>query len=195
MAFRGELYYIIPIANVSSAMKAGILSNKRASTIRHLSFALAPVQEKRDQKNIPNGLPLHEYVNLYFDARNPALFSKQANFEDLCVLVISGDILTLPDVVLSDLNAASPLARFLTPAQIGELAFDRIYAVDWRHPNDASNFYDHRRQKCAEVLVPHGVDFVHVIGARVVSETAASKLEGSGFPKEKISIHPHTFFK
>lgn len=68
----------MPVANLPSVMEKGILSYEKVAKIEHSSTALQPVQDKRDQKHVPGGLKLHQYANLYFHARNPMMFKRQA---------------------------------------------------------------------------------------------------------------------
>lgn len=112
-----ELHCIMPIANLGSVMAHGILSYDRATNLPHHSVAMQPVQDKRDQKQVPGGLRLHQYANLYFHARNPMMFKRQAEAPDLCVLRVSTRVLDLAGVVISDQNAASGYVRFLDPRQ------------------------------------------------------------------------------
>lgn len=83
-----ELHYITPISNVSSIAARGLLSHRRAARHNPDSVALATVQERREAKPVPRGRPLHEYVNLYVNARNPMLYlrSQGDDHEGLCVL-------------------------------------------------------------------------------------------------------------
>src|SRR5256885_8318815 len=112
-----ELHCIMPIANIASVMERGILSYERAARLQHLSVALQPVQDKRDQKRVPGGLKLHQYANLYFHARNPMLFKRQNEFPDLCILQVSTAIFDADGTVITDCNAASDYVRFLSPSQ------------------------------------------------------------------------------
>ena len=48
-----ELHCIMPIANLSSVLAHGILSYERAARLRHESVAMQPVQDRRDQKQVP----------------------------------------------------------------------------------------------------------------------------------------------
>jgi ssDNA thymidine ADP-ribosyltransferase, DarT len=175
-----ELHCIMPMTNIPSVMDRGILSYERAAKIQHHSVALQPVQDKRDQKQVPGGLKLHQYANLYFHARNPMLFKRQAEAPNLCVLRVSTRVLELEGTVVSDQNAASDYVRFLHPRQWKLLDFDAIYAMDWRHLGNPAAYYRHSSQKCAEVLVPHSVETQFVIGAYVVDDAARSHLETLG---------------
>lgn len=176
-----ELHCIMPIANIASVMQHGLLSYERAAGLAHASVAMQPVQDKRDQKQVPGGLRLHQYANLYFHARNPMLFKRLNEATQLCVLRISPEVLTLVGTVISDQNAASDYARFLHHQQWRLLDFEAIYAMNWKHPNDQIAEWRHKSRKCAEVLVPQQVSAQYFRGAYVIDTTAETRLRDAGF--------------
>ena len=121
-----ELHCIMPIVNIPSVMNHGILSYEQAEQLPHRSVAMSEIQEKRDKKKVPNGLMLHQYANLYFHARNPMLYKRAIEAESLCVLQVSHMVISLPNVVLTDQNAASKYVRFLGANQINQINFEII---------------------------------------------------------------------
>jgi hypothetical protein len=188
-----ELQCIMPLKNIPSVLKHGILSNERAAKVPHDSIAMQEVQERRDPKPIPGGLKLHQYANLYFHARNPMMYSRKEKVEELCVIYVSLEVLKLPGVVITDRNAAGNWVRFLAPEQWRVLDFDRIFADDWRD-SDQFEYYDRKSKKCAEVLVPHVVEARFIVGARVVSEKVQTQLRELGFLLPIIA-DPIVFFR
>ncbi|HMJ67037.1 MAG TPA: DUF4433 domain-containing protein, partial [Candidatus Binatia bacterium] len=162
-----EFQCIMPLENIPSVLKHGILSHERAAKFQHRSVAMEDVQEKRDQKHVPGGLKLHQYANLYFHARNPMLYKRKDETNNLCVLRVSIEVLDVPNVVLADCNASSPYVRFLAPSQWALLDYEAIYAMDWnrQHANDPYAYRVHKARKCAEILVPHVVETKYVTGA------------------------------
>ncbi len=184
----------MPIANLGSVMTHGILSHERAAKLAHHSVAMQPVQDKRDQKHVPGGLKLHQYANLYFHARNPMLFKRQAEAPNLCVLRVSTQVLALEGTVISDQNAASGYVRFLHPRHLSLLDFDAIYAMVWLHPDDQIAQWRHSSQKCAEVLVPQRVETRFLTGAYVVDDAARSRLEALGLALP-VTPNPVLFFR
>ena len=176
-----------------SVLEHGILSYERAAKLKHHSVAMQPVQDRRDQKQVPGGLRLHQYANLYFHARNPMLFKRRVEAPNLCVLSVSTKVLELPGTVISDQNAASDYVRFLHPSQWKLLAFDDIYAKDWRHPDDPIAYWRHKARKCAEVLVAQRVDRQFLIGAHVLNDVAALRLGSLGFTRV-VKVNPELFF-
>jgi hypothetical protein len=189
-----ELHCIMPMANIPSVLELGILSYERVAKMRHVSVAMQPVQDRRDQKQVPGGLKLHQYANLYFHARNPMLFKRRDDAPNLCVLSVSTKVLELPGTVISDQNAASDYVRFLHPSQWEVLAFDDIYALDWNHPDDQIAYWRHKARKCAEVLVEHCVDSRFVTGAYVLNDIAAGQLRSLGFTLA-VTVRPELFFR
>ena len=188
-----ELHCIMPMENIGSIMQHGILSYERAAALRHTSVAMQPVQDRRDIKEVPGGLKLHRYANLYFHARNPMLFKRLNESSHLCVLRVSLDVLTIKGTVVTDCNAASDWVRFLDPGQWRMLPFDDIFAEDWRDPDRAA-YFRKKSRKCAEVLVPHQVPSQLVRGAYVIDRQAGGRLRSGGFALP-IKVNPVLFFQ
>jgi hypothetical protein len=175
-----ELFYITHIDNIPSIMTDGILSHKRASKCQHTSVAMEEVQARRAGKRVPGGRPLHEYVNLYFDARNPMLFRLVcADHRSLCVLRIDRQIIEQPGVVITDRNASSDMVRFSKfPDGLGLIDKDVLFAQYWTHPQDPIGEMEHKSIKCAEVLVPDKIGSSHILGAYTsCTEACGSFLE------------------
>lgn len=124
-----ELQCIMPVKNIPSVLKHGILSNERAAKLPHDSVAMTEAQKRRDPKQVPGGLRLHQYANLYFHARNPMMYSRQEKAPDLCVLCVALEVLQLKGVVVADRNAAGNWVRFLHPSQWSLLDFESDFCA------------------------------------------------------------------
>lgn len=183
----------MPMGNIPSVVTNGILSYESSAKLAHASVAMAEVQQRRDNKQVPGGLQLHQYANLYFHARNPMLYLRLAQAPALSILRVSCDVLALPGVVLTDQNAASDYVRFLAPRQISEIDMDLVYAEDWRD-QDRITYFRRKAAKCAEVLVPRRVPPHFLIGAHVVDAAARDNLGVVGFTLP-ISVTPALFFR
>lgn len=189
-----ELQYITAIANVPSILRSGILSYRRAARIPHESVAMPEVQDKRSGKPVPGGRPLHEYVNLYFSARNPMLYKRRDLHLDLCVLRVSPEILDLPEVVIADGNAASKYTAFWpSPAGLGKVDKGLVFAEYWTDPDGIQQMRK-ARAKCAEVLVPDRVEPRYVLGAFVSSQEAMERFKAL-LPGVPVTINAHLFFR
>jgi hypothetical protein len=189
-----EFHNIMPLENLRSVLRHGILSHERARKLTHSDISLPDIQERRERIKVPGGRFLHQYANLYFHARNPMMFRRQDEANDICVLRVSTLVLNLPGTVITDRNASADFVRFLALGSLNQLPLERIYAEDWRHPNNLLEFQKHKKQKCAEVLVPDVVLPEYITGIYVVRKKIKSKLVKSEFPLP-IKIHPNLFFR
>lgn len=168
-----ELHYITAIANVISIVQNGILSHTLADRLAHESVAMPEIQERRRNKQIPGAQELHDYANIYLDAHNPMLSRCRERNNEICVLQIDPTVLDLPNVIISDRNAASDWAGFWPVADgLEAIDRDRVFARYWTHPNEPFEEMNHKSEKCAEVLVPERVDARFVVGAYVANQTA-----------------------
>jgi ssDNA thymidine ADP-ribosyltransferase, DarT len=130
-----ELHYITDMANVPSMLEEGILCHRLAERTAqgHVSVADHEVQARRAGKRIWLGRyyrRLHDYANLYIDARNAMLFVLlQTGQGDLTVLAIDPAVLDLRGVVIADRNAASLSPSFIRGAYVpDEDAAQRLQA-------------------------------------------------------------------
>lgn len=72
------LYYITHIDNVPSILRRGILSRERVETegVQYTPIYDEAIVAARKDKLAPNGKRLWSFANLYFNARNPMLYSQ-----------------------------------------------------------------------------------------------------------------------
>ncbi len=189
-----ELHCIMPIENMASVMSHGILSHNKCEKLAHCDISDSQVQDRRKDKEVPKGLKLHDYANLYFCARNPMMYKRQANADNLCVLRISLKVTKQAGVVFTDKNAASDYARFLSVSEVkSKIDFDLVFADYWTD-DDPIEQMKKKTAKCAEVLVPHAIPAEYIIGAYVVDENSVQKLQNQGF-NLPISVNSDMFFR
>jgi hypothetical protein len=192
-----ELQYITPIDNITSIIKNGILSHKNATRVKHTSCAKQEIQDRRSEVIVPSGKPLHWYVNLYFDARNPMLHLLKDDHETLCVLAIDQLVIDLPGAVIVDCNASREYALFKpTSSGLAMIEKDLVYAEYWTHDDPVDQYY-HKGAKCAEVLIPERVDAKFILKAYISCNSSKvdllSRLEESNLELQTI-VDGHLFF-
>lgn len=193
-----ELYYITPIENLPSIVKLGIVSHTKSNKLQCKSIA-DPVIQKRREKEVPGAdKKLHDYANLYFNARNPMIFKRKDLHQGICILRINSSVLDLPGVIVTDGNASSGYTGFYdSPDGLRRLDGELIYATDW---TDDDQFEAWRRKRCicAEVLVPDVVAVRFIDGIYVscsVSLDKVRQLLRSHPLCENLSINADLFFK
>jgi hypothetical protein len=193
-----ELHYITPIKNVISIMAQGILSNRLAAKIGHKSCASQAIQQRRVKVIVPNGKPLHDYANLYFNARNPMMYALKDNHDELAVLGIMPTVLDIPGVVISDRNASRDYTLFRpVPDGLEMIDKERTFAEIWTQPNPIAQ-YEHKGVMCAEVLVPDRISADYVLKAYVSSDTSYKTLTAmvaSSACELEVVIHGYLFFR
>jgi len=188
-----ELHYIVPITNVASVLQHGILSHVRCQAIPHESVAMQEIQDLREGVRVPGGRRLHEYANLYICARNPMLYKRRGQHEELCVLRVSSDVIDLPGVVVTSGNASSQWVRFGGGvAGLGIVDQARTFAEFWTH-QDPIEYFRRKSAKCAEVLVPDRVAPQLIVGAYVSGDVGRAALRTANAALQ-ATIDKHLFF-
>ncbi|MXV86627.1 MAG: DUF4433 domain-containing protein [Acidimicrobiales bacterium] len=175
-----ELHYICHVDNLPSILAKGILSHRRAQRLQPMSIANEEVQDRRAEKSVPRGQPLHSYANLYLNARNPMMYritDASRDVANFCVLSVSTTVLDLDGVVLADGNAASAATAF-RPALEGLAAIKRkrVFAQYWTHQGDQVAEAEHKRVMCAEILVPSAVDAAMIDSVYVANDEVAASV-------------------
>jgi ssDNA thymidine ADP-ribosyltransferase, DarT len=169
-----ELYYLAPIQSVPSILEHGILSHNRAAKLPHVDISMAVIQDRRAKKSVPGGLRLHDYANLYFNARNKMMSKKRPEHDRICVLCVSPEVLHLPGAVVADQNASSDYALFLqSPAGLQKLHEQEVFVRSWKCAGDQIREWILGSIVCAELLIPHRVDPTFIQRAYVLDSSAA----------------------
>ena len=191
-----ELHNIMLINNMPSILQHGILSHNRIAGMPHDSIAMTEIQDRRSQRVVPVGRPLHDYANLYFHARNPMMYLRRNRHMELCILRISLEVLDLPNVVIADRNASTEYVRFApSPSGLTNINYDLVFARDWNH-QDPIEKAEHKAVKCAEVLVPEKIEPRFIIGCYLsCAQSYQSLSQILSFPNQlEIALNGDLFF-
>ncbi|MFF5307475.1 DUF4433 domain-containing protein [Streptomyces sp. NPDC013161] len=190
-----ELHYITPKENLQSIGTFGILSHIEAERLDHKSVAWEVIQDLRKDKSVPGGNLLHSYANLYFDARNPMMSKLLYDGKTgLVVLRVRPEVLDLPNVVITDGNAASGPTRFLpSPQGLDYLDENRVFAEYWTHA-DVIEYHERKRQRCAEVLVPASVLPEYINGCYTLTESDQRWCVDSQ-PDWKVEVNKNVYLR
>ena len=177
-------YYITHIDNLKSILKNGILSRNQIKDENSMLVKLRladriksihseDVVQRRKNKKF-NNKPLWNYVNLYFQPRNPMLYVVIKNFQvkNIIVLQINSDVINSNDVGVTDGNVASNDTHFFTDIKQGlaALAQEQFNKEYWNDSDDA------RRKIMAELLVYNHISPDKIIGIHVANEEVAKAI-------------------
>ena len=157
------LYHITHVDNMPSIREHGLLSHNAAQQAGLVSVDISDpnVQERRADKSV-FGRPLHDYVPLYFNPKNPMLSVRRERQDNLVILFLDRELLVQDGVVFSDGNAASGPTNFFNDVS-------RLADLDWACIQEGywNDYEDGTRIRCAEVLVPEAIPFTKIQSIRV----------------------------
>lgn len=194
-----EFHYIAHFENLSSILALGILSHNEVSRRRICPKDISnfDVQERRADVQIPNGLALHDYVNLYFNARNSMMCvvtdAGKRNLNQTVVLCVSPDVLDIPNAVIADRNAATVKVRF-EPAATGLQKIDEnvVVARSWNDP-DIFTKENLKQRMCAELLIPNNVPPQFIRSVYVATGSTLQRV-AADYPNVTGILNPDLFF-
>ena len=192
-----QLYYITHIDNLQSILEMGILSHERIEQLGlgYTSIYNEDIVSRRKNKSTPEGKSLWHYANLYFQPRNPMMYSvlSAKEKENFVVICVSNKVLHEHGVFITDGNAANDSTQFHCLSEglaILKEQWDIIQSEWWNE--DVGS----KRKIMAECLAPVQIkpDFIRTL--YVVSVAARNSVEQI-VGKRQINVvpEPHMFFE
>lgn len=160
------LYYITHVNNLPSILAKGILSHERIKSegVQNTTIYLEHLVNKRGNKYTSDGKNLWHYTNLFFQPRNPMLFSvvRSKGKQNITVLRVSNTVLQKQGIFITDGIASNKLTRIYSQVEgleVLQAQKEMLQSDSWTSWID-SNKVDHKvkRQLMAECLVPNQVD-------------------------------------
>jgi hypothetical protein len=194
-----ELHFIAHTENLVSICKRGILCHSAAKKLKPKSIAEQGVQDRRELVVVPGvKKKLHDFANLYFNARNPMMYKRKGAHESLCVLSISHEVLDQPEVIVTDTNASREFVKFDAVRDgLPMLEKELIYAQYWNH-DDPIEKYKRSGAICAEVLVPGAIEPRFISAIYVSCEHTRQVIQNrlKDHPlNASIIVRPYLFFQ
>ena len=166
------LYHLTHVDNMPSILDHGLLSHNDAHARGLMMEDLSDpgVQDRRADLRLDDR-PLHDYVCLYFNPRNPMLFKRRVHQDDIVILCLDRQLLEQSWAFFTDGNAAGDATEFFAdPRDLAKLDWDCIQGEYW---NDSE---DGKRKRCAEILVPHAIPFDEVRRVCVRTDSTQTRL-------------------
>lgn len=195
-----KLHYITHIDNLRSIFRRGLLCHRKATKVSPHSIADPVIHDLREKVVIPGRKrKLHDYVNLYFNARNPMMYKRKDMHKELAILQINPTILDESEVVISDGNASSGWTHFYaSPQGLDSLDKCQIYVDNWYINRDLFQRWASKRAICAEVLVLDLVAARFIKGIYVSCRETQSRINdllGKIRFQDKIVVNSRLFFQ
>ncbi|WP_419842485.1 DarT ssDNA thymidine ADP-ribosyltransferase family protein [Candidatus Poriferisodalis sp.] len=183
-----ELYHIVHRKNLQSIFEHGLLSHEAAQQYRPLNIARERPQTIRREREI------HDYACLYFNAQNAMLFDvilraeiKGYSWDDICVLVVSPEVLDLEEVRVSDggLGSQETSDPLPMPTGVKRLRRTKVFALGWNQ--DEAQQEENKRLAMAEVLIPNEIAPEYIEAVYTFSYRAYAVLKPL-FPKLELFV-------
>jgi O-acetyl-ADP-ribose deacetylase (regulator of RNase III) len=153
-----ELFYITHVKNLKSILERGILCHKliEESGIPYERIYNKEVVSRRESITVPDGRNLWSFANLFFQARNPMLYTLIRNMplNEIAVIGVDKSILDRADIFLSTGNAAHSQSKIVSASErkkVLPLIIHNVNKVYWNEVDGS------KRTIMAECLVP---DFI-----------------------------------
>jgi len=191
------LYYITHIDNLPSILKRGLLSHRKVveEKVDFTRIYDEEIVANRKEKKVPDGPPLWDFVNLYFQPRNAMLyrvrFFSGLNMEDIIIFGLKRSILERNDIFVTTGNAASPYTEFFSSKEASKhiKAIQEKADKEWWASEDGS-----KRELMAECLVPDNVSSEYISEIYVPNHNTLNKVRQICEEKTPVIPEPKLFF-
>lgn len=195
-----HFYYITHKDNLKSILKKGILSRSQSEKGLFAKIGFGPkikpihsenvIQIRKDKKF--KNRSLWDYANVYFEVRNPMLFSVIKTFgeENIIILQVNSDVLNIQGVGITNGNAASQNTNFFESVEEGLKALnpDQFKKEYWSDADDS------KRTIMAEALIPDQIPSSKIIGIFTANQTVADQIRENNIGPLNLMPNPKMFF-
>ena len=199
-----NLFYITHIKNIISILERGILSHQSIedNRLKPTTIYNSQIVDRRSQKIVINNKSLWSFANLYFQPRNPMLYSIIHNkylIEEVVIISVKRDILTRKDIWITTGNAAHNDSQIISIKEAEEINIFRQIKKEtdkeWWSNEDGS-----KRKIMAECLVTDRVPASNIQTIYVACEKANQSLRDTfaqnNYGKSiSIVVEPTKFFQ
>ncbi|MEM1171758.1 MAG: DarT ssDNA thymidine ADP-ribosyltransferase family protein [Cyanobacteria bacterium P01_H01_bin.35] len=198
-----NLFYITHIKNIISILEKGILSHQSIENnqLKPTTIYNSQIVDRRSQKIVINNKSLWSFANLYFQPRNPMLYSiiHHHPIEEVVIISVKRDILTKRNIWITTGNAAHNDSEIISIKEAEELNIFRQIKKEtdkeWWSNEDGS-----KRKIMAECLVPDLVPANYIQTIYVACEKANQSLRytfaQNNYGKNiSIVVEPKKFFQ
>ena len=171
-------YHLTHKKNLASIVKYGLFSRERLNGFEDIANSDV-VDYRRIKKDRVYYKTLTSYVPLFFNPRNPMLYSKRENQHELLILKVSTKVLGNERALFTNGNAASKISKFYKGgvnylSEVNEkIDWVSILAEYWNDDEDG------KRKRCAEILVPDNVEKKFIKGVIVSNRKLEKQISGT----------------
>ena len=189
VALYNKAYHFTHVDNLRMIARHGLLShtNVNAGGIARRDISDHEVQQKRARPEPVYARPIHDYVPMYLNPRNPMLYKLRRLADQLVMLAIDiSDFLPVP-VLFTDGNAACRATCFGRGLDTVIPSDEILRSEYW------SGFDEGTRRRCAEFLVPDRIP-VSLISSVYARNGRVKTIAADLFPTRCV-VAPNLYFR
>jgi hypothetical protein len=162
-----RFYYIVHVENLASIIQHGFLSRNTLQKM-NLNFQDISMNEVQIRRSVTyetvHNQSIHEYVPLFLNPKNPMLSRRRDENDNLVILEVSLNVMSVRRHIFADGNAASANVAFSSDSKIYEKCHTALSANYWLDVEHGAS------RRSAEVLVWRQIPAQYIIGAICYSE-------------------------
>lgn len=191
------LFHMTHVSNLNSILQNGLMSHTKARKDGFMKVNIAnnDVNDRRAHPEPIHNKPIHDYAPLYFNPRNPMLYVRKDQQENIVLIEFSPTVFLKDGVVFSDGNAAvHTTATYNSKTKFYSDLTD-LDKLNWCCINDDywSDYEDGKRIKCAEVLVPNVIEKSYITRIHYLKEIPQLKDLSEKYGIE-LKFNPELYF-
>lgn len=174
------LWHMTHLSNLPSILRTGILNHHRmqAEPFGYHDISEKSVQRRREGQEPIYKRPIHRYVPLYINPRNPMLYRRRAMQHELCFIEIDRSVILNKRCVVADGNAAAGRTKYFRAVEgLLKLDWNLLRRGEWYDDKEA------KRKMCAEVLVPGEVPPSDFLSIRCYDANFLRHIKSEDIPK------------
>lgn len=159
--------HMVHNSNLNSIFTHGLLSHNQAHQkgLIKEDISMSDVQRWRKRKSITvnnKKLGLHDFVNFYFNSKNPMLYSRRSIQKEMVIFLVDIEVIDWEYSIFTDGNAASKGTNFFQGRKmLNKVPFDLIFSGSWNNDDEEIKKVN-KRKMCAEVLAYPSVNMASV---------------------------------
>lgn len=184
----GKVWHLTSMVNLVQilGLQQGLLAKQQLEQggHRYQDISMEGVQLRRQLRRIFDR-PLHQYVPLFFQQRNPMMYYLKEHAAELVWLEIDAYALPKQSLVTANGNAACDNTQFCLGLAPDFLDWNVLHASSWH------DIADGKRKRAAELLCLSHVPAAAIVALHVSGLQQKRDLLGYGIP---VSVNPLVFF-
>lgn len=184
------LYHLTHVDNLKSILMHGLLSHNEAHKRYHVNdISNQGVNAYRRREDPIYQCSLHNYVPSYFTPKTPMSCALQNLADQLLILKLSPELLSMRGMLFTDGNAACAKTEFFNQlSMLDQLDWECIRSRYW------TDFVDGKRMRSAEVLIRKQIPVSAILQIATKNVSLYQDILHWAPKGAQVTVQPELFF-